>query len=199
MLKKVSFTSLFLILSLIVLPSQASDPLEANVNVEFDNILPGEVQNIQVTSNKAGFGLLIVLQPAEGDPWESLFEKHPALKIAWENLPDSVQDWVENRVGGKIVSYCFLKIADPQVAETKHFPTDFEGINGEPNTLIPGKYKVILIFVSEGDRCTCGEKDFDCASWHVVPEVPLGTITALIVPLAVVLLKKKAPWTALKL
>lgn len=187
---------ILVMLSVYVSPSVASvEPLEATVDVWYDEILPGQEQLITVKSNKPGTAILLVLQPAEGNPWKNFLDNHPKLKQKWQNLPDRIKEWVKEKIGGRILSYNITQIEELDLTETVTFPDDFTGIDGEPNTLIPGKYIVILIFVSSEGICICREKDFDCDRWFVVPEIPLGTISALGMCIAALAVLKYRPFT----
>ena len=146
-------------------------PLTVDVNVAENVIYVGESQLITATTNKAGFGLLVVLQPTTGswtNPWW------------WSFVPSEVK----TLIGHRIVSWTYISMGSADSKDLT-FPEGFTGLNGEPNTLVQGKYKVIFIFISfsGGYSCKWIQKDFDCGSWFVVPEFPLGTCMALAVPI----------------
>jgi hypothetical protein len=153
-------------------------------------------QEITATTNEPGKGILLVLQPAEGDPWAGFLAAHPNLEEIWNSLPSDIKTQVQEKIGDKIVSYKL--IATEEGSECVTFPEDFTGVNGEPSTALVGIYKVIFVFLSKGestdtipdagltDNIQCSprvrlvELDFACASWFVVPEVPLGTIAMIV-------------------
>lgn len=159
--------------------ANAFTDLNIDVTATKDKILPGEDEALIATTNEKGTGMMIVIQPAGGST--------PSTSFLWW-VPEPYKSQIISDIGGKIISYYFPGInkwEKSPPAKTLTFPDDFTGLNGAPNTFIPGKYKVIFVFVSIEGKCWCWDIDFDCdKTWfNVVPEVPLGTIMA-IVPLA---------------
>lgn len=53
-----------------------------------------------------------------------------------------------------------------------------------------GTYKIIFAFISweitGNDRCSLIELDFDCKSFSVVPEVPIGAVVSLVAMMAAI-------------
>jgi len=181
--EKVTFTFLLAFTALLgMIPITAEASLDVSVSVGASEIMPFEEQTITVTSNEPGKGILFVAQPAEGNPWEGFLDEHPFFNLIWSVLPNSVRDKIKKAVGDKIVSFKLVSMAE-QGSTIAIFASEFKGINGEPSTGMAGKYKVLLVFFSSDDASDCKliEKDFDCASWFVVPETPFGAITALTV------------------
>ena len=180
--RKIGFSAAFALIVLLAINPDASagewTPPDVDVSLAYEEISAFQDQTITVTSNVAGKGILFVLQPAEGDPWEGLLDDHPGLKALWDELPSSVQNEIREKIGDKIVSYKILQMETAGSTQVS-FPSDFNEVNGEPSTALKGKYKVILIFVSFWNICKFVERDFDCDSWFVVPEVPFGTIATL--------------------
>ncbi len=158
--------------------------LNIDVTVDRPTINLNEDQLITATSNEDGRGILIVIQPAAGTPWQDFLDDNPLLKIAYNALPANVQDQIEAVIGDKIVSYKIVEINNPAGGSQQYsFLTDFKEGTGTPSTAIAGEYKVLFAFVSISG-CFCIEKDFACGSWHVVPESPIGTAMAIIAPIA---------------
>jgi hypothetical protein len=154
-------------------------------------------QVITATTNEPGKGILLVLQPAEGDPWAGFLAAHPNLAEIWNSLPSDIKTQVQEKIGDKIVSYRIISTDVGGDIGPVTFPNDFTGVNGEPSTALVGIYKVIFVFLSKGEsndnvpltdniqchqppRCRLCELDFACASWFVVPEVPFGTIAMIV-------------------
>lgn len=91
---------------------------------------------------------------------------------------------MSSAIDGETVSY---KLVDTAHADGWTFeltyPTDFEGINGVPSTGAPGQYKVIFVFWNSDTVCVT---EFACGSWLVIPQVPLGTVMALVTALCAI-------------
>ena len=156
--------------------------LNIDVTVGQPVIHPIESQQITATANQGGIGILLVIQPATGTPWQDYLNSHPLLKALWNMLPSSIKTEIGNAIGGKIVSFMApVSIGSGGGSNVYDFPADFTGINGEPSTAMGGTYKVIFAFISSSG-CFKIEKDFACNSWFVVPEVPFGTAMALSSP-----------------
>jgi hypothetical protein len=175
--------------------------LDISVAVADPQINQGQSQVITATTNEGGKGILLVLQPALGDPWAGFLMTHPALAALWASLPSDIKTQVQEKIGDKIVSYKLIAMekGDSVIAT---FPEDFKGINGDPSTALQGEYKVIFVFLAkcESDdqvpdggntldaaieckphrECRFVELDFAAAGWFVVPEVPLGTIAPIL-------------------
>jgi hypothetical protein len=191
-MKRTKIAVAFAAASLLVLLSAsfANAALNISVTVKYPQIAQGQSQIITATTNEGGKGILLVLQPAEGDPWAGFLQDHPDLEDLWNSLPSDTQSQVKDAVGNKIVSYKII-VTDQAGSEDVAFPDDFKGINGEPSTALVGTYTVIFVFVgapADGADATNANAevsicklDFDAvtASWFVVPEVPLGTIAAI--------------------
>jgi hypothetical protein len=135
-------------------------------------------------------GILIVIQPGPSQPLilNNYLNSHPAFKAIWNSLSLLVKMQIINEIGGKIFSYALVNMPSGGGNHVFSFPTDFTGINGAPSTAMNGKYKVLLAFISfqasdiGRPQCHCClfQIDFDCGTWFVVPEVPLGTVVALL-------------------
>jgi len=180
-MKRALFTLSVTIIAAMVLLSfpLASAALTVNVFVADPNIAPFETQQITAMANEKGAGILIVVQPAIGDPWEDFLNDHMLLKLALMTLPDDIEQQIQNAVGGKIVSYAFVNIGTEGGGAKQYvFPTAFEGINGDPSTGLLGNYKVLFAYKSFEGHWWCHQIGFDCDSWNVIPEVPLGAATA---------------------
>ena len=198
---KMKYCIFILSLAVLTLPILVSaDALDVSVSVSYSEIQTYEDQVITATTNKAGIGVLFVIQPAEGEPWLNFLNEHGILKGIWEyRLPDDIKDEIQDKIGNKIVSYKIIEIGNGGGSVDSTFPDEFTGINGDPSTELEGTYQVIFAFVSlDGlHLCYIGEIDFDCNSWHVIPEAPLGTIllllSALITIPAIALYKKYRP------
>lgn len=174
--------------------SFANAALDADITVANAQINHGATQHITVTTNQAGNGILIVIQPGPSQPlvWNNYLNSHPVFKAIWNSLSNSVRTQIISEIGGKIFSYALVNIqTSGGGSHVFSFPTDFTGINGAPSTAINGKYKVLLAFISfqapdiGRPQCHCClfKVDFDCGSWFVVPEVPLGTVVPLLTAL----------------
>jgi hypothetical protein len=172
---------------LIMGSSVAYASLDVAVSVEYPQIIPIQNQIITATANERGQGVLLVLQPAEGMPWEDFLVSHPNFLIFWNMLPDDIKVEVCDKIGGKIVTFNVVSFGLGGGSKAVSFPDDFTGINGAPSTELSGEYKVIFAYLSyerdESDsRCCCiFEIGFDCIGWnvHVVPEIPFGTIATI--------------------
>ena len=182
-----ALVSVFLILTTTSNIVQAS--LDVKVNVEYNQILPIQNQIITATSNEKGKGILLVIQPAEGIPWIDYLNAYPELNIIWNLLTNDIKTEINEKIGGKIVSFNIVNFALGEGSKAVTFPNDFTGVNGDPATELSGEYKVIFAFLSYevdpsniGTRCCIFEIGFDCIAWnvHVVPEVPIGTIIPLL-------------------
>jgi hypothetical protein len=183
----------FAVVSFVILLSSsfANAALDADITVANPQINHGASQKITVATNQGGSGILIVIQPATGQPWANFLNNHPALKSLLNSLPNNIKTQINNAIGGKIVSYAFVNFGKVGGSKAFSFPTDFKGINGDPSTNLNGKYKVLLAFISYEAfdigrphcHCCLFQIDFDCGSWFVVPEVPLGTVLPLITSL----------------
>ena len=187
-MKRLIFTSTLVIALIAILSiSFASGSLTMNVQVGKSTINPFEPQQIIATANERGAGILIVVQPANGQPWADFLNDNPALKAAYNALPNNIKTEIANEIGNSIVSYAIVDelwvTHGGQQAFT--FPDDFEGINGQPSTGMAGSYKVLFAYASvEGGLCDLFEADFDCNVWQVIPEVPLGTAIASVALIA---------------
>ena len=113
---------------------------------------------------------------------------HPGLKTLFNQLPSSIKSEIVDAVGNKTVSYALVSFGQDGGSEVFVFPYNFTGVNGEPNTLMQGTYKVMFAYLSweitGGEGCRLFEKDFACTSFFVVPEVPLGSVVSLLAMLA---------------
>ena len=172
------------ILLIITIPSVASASLEVNVTVGFSELMPYMDQTITATANERGVGMIIVLQPSEGQPWTDFLDSHPALKSVFNSLPPTIKTQITNEIGQKIVSFNIVSFGTGGGSKTCVFPDEFWGINGAPSTATFGEYTVIFAYISwerdEGDphRCFLARKEFGCkiGGFNVIPEVPLGTV-----------------------
>ena len=221
-MKKMKIAYAFIAASLVALlsVSMVNASLDISVTVKDLQIDQGECQVITATTNEGGKGILIVLQPALGDPWTGFLITHPALATLYAELPSDIQMQLMGLVGNKVVSYKLITMTEGGCQDVT-FPDDFTGINGEPSTTLKGDYKVIFVFLAkcqEDDQvpdneipendltagvqcrqpqreCRLVELDFACANWFVIPEFYLGTIapllSALIALPAVKLFKRK--------
>jgi len=196
-MKTVKIAYAFLAVSLMVLLSTsfASSVLDISVAVADPQISQLQSQVITATSNEGGKGVLLVLQPAIGDPWAGFLIAHPELAALYASLPSDIQTQIQEKIGDKIVSYKLI-VMETGGSVPVTFPDDLTGINGEPSTALTGEYKVIFVFLAKGNtldaaieccpppECKLVELDFACAGWFVVPEVPLGTIAPILSALA---------------
>jgi hypothetical protein len=178
---------------LLMLSSVTNASLDVGVSVEYPKIDQFQSQEITVTTNERGKGILLVIQPAEGTPWIDFLNDHPGLKALWNMLPNKMRTKIASRVGGKIVSFDIISTDLGGGSETVTFPEDLTGINGDPSTALTGEYKVVFAFISwersndDGSRCCClFELDFGCGSWFVIPEVPVGTIISVLSMMAAI-------------
>jgi hypothetical protein len=175
--------SLVAAVSLLILLSSslAHASLDIDVTVGQPLITPLSNQQITITTNEGGFGILLVLQPATGTPWSDFLHAHPALEALWNLLPSNVKTDIGDKIGQKIVSFKLVTMNSGGGTKDYSFPTDFDGINGDPSTALSGQYKIIFAFIGmNSGHCMVFEKDFDCGSWFVVPEVPFGTVATLL-------------------
>jgi len=173
--------SLLLVISL---PPAVSASLTIDLDVGISELVPLMDQTITAKTNERGVGILFVLQPAEGTPWEEFLDDHPILKVLFNKLPTNIKTKVTDAIGEKIVSVKTVNFGTGGGSETLVFPDDFLGINGDASTELVGEYTIFFAYMSwegdqiEGQRCSLAEKEFDCkfGSFNVIPEVPLGTI-----------------------
>jgi hypothetical protein len=181
-MKKALITSTLVIALIAILSvSCANASLTMNVQVGKSTITPFEPQQIVASANERGAGILIVIQPANGQPWTDFLNSHPALKAAYNVLPSNIKTQITNEIGNSVVSYAIVDdlwvLHGGQQSFT--FPDDFEGVNGQPSTGLAGTYKVLFAYASvEGSLCDLFEANFACGLWQVIPEVPLGTAVA---------------------
>jgi len=163
--------------TVMLLCSFASASLTIDVNVAKPNISPYETQQITVSANELGAGVVFVVQPATGPAWQTFLDSNPALKLIWNSLPADIQAQINSAIGNKIVSYALVNWGTNGGSANLNFPADFTGINGAPTTGLGGTYKVLFTYVSvQLPRLL--EMSFDCGVWNVVPEVPMGTVAA---------------------
>jgi hypothetical protein len=193
-LKKIVLAIAVVSFAILLSTSFANAALDADITVANANINHGGTQQITVTTNQAGMGILIVIQPGPSQSlvWTSFLNSHPVFKAIWNSLSNSVRTQIISQTNGKIFSYALVNISPKGGgSHAFSFPTDFTGINGAPSTAMNGKYKVLLAFISfqaqdigrpQFHCCLC-QIDFDCGSWFVVPEVPLGTVVPLLTAL----------------
>lgn len=162
-----------------------SDPepdLVISVTVGNSVINPNDIQQIIATTNKNGYGVLFVVQPATGGSLESFLNHNWLIKGLYESLSSELKAELQ----GKIVSYLFFQIDDSNGGTRNfNFPTDFHGINGDASTALGGTYKVVFAFLSGSWFCGV-DYAFDCNSWFVVPESPIGTAMAIAAPMVAV-------------
>ena len=191
-MKKIILATAIVSLAIMLSLSFANAALDADITIGNAQINHGASQQMTATANKGGMGILIVIQPATGQPWANFLNNHPLVKALWNSLPNSMKMQINNAIGGKIVSYALVNFGNGGGSKVFSFPADFKGINGVPSTTLMGKYKVLFAFISnqvsnfERAHCQCFclfQVDFDCGSWFVVPEVPLGTVLPLVTSL----------------
>jgi len=183
-MKRVAYGIASVIFLVLLLASTAQAPLEITVTVQNPLINPLQTQTITATPNEPGNGIVFVVQPADGSPWTDFLDSHWILKSWWTwSLPASIKTQISDAIGGKIVSYKLVGSMNAH-SITLTFPTDFTGINGVPSTAAMGLYKVLFVYISSGASCV--ELDFACGSWLVIPQVPLGTVMALVSSLCAV-------------
>jgi len=207
-MKKMKIAFAFVAVSLAVLLSTSLvsaqlDTLDISIAVRNPSLCKGQSQGIALTTNKAGKGIVFVLQPALGDPWAGFLMAHPILAAIWASVPTEIKTQVQEKIGDKIVSYKLI-VMDAGGSIDVTFPDDFTGINGEPSTALMGTYEVCFIFLSKCEtdevnggstydaaiectpprECRFVELDFACGGWFVIPEVPLGTIAPILSALA---------------
>lgn len=192
-MRKIAYSLIAVSFLVLLASSVAYAALDAGVTVGTKNISKSSNQTLTVTVNEAGEGILFVIQPTQTmNPWMNYLNSHPTLNSIWLSLSWSIKNQINNAIGSKIVSYKIFSVSNKNGGTfTFTFPTDFTGINGAPSTSTLGKYEVLLVYMSWGqfeigrprDCCCCCcriiQIDFDCGSWFVVPEVPLGTAMAL--------------------
>lgn len=178
---------------ILILSSVTNASLNVDVSVDYSEINQFQSQEITATANEKGTGILLVIQPAEGTPWKNFLNYHTTLKALWDRLPSNIRTRIGSRIGGKIVSFKIIRLDSGGGSETVTFPEDFKGINGDPSTALMGEYKVIFAFLSweqsneDGSPCcSLFELDFDCGSWFVIPEVPVGTVVTLLSMMAAI-------------
>lgn len=157
--------------------------LSIDVSAQSKEILPGIDQVLFTDTNEKGIGILIVIQPT-GCVTPTNDNFLPVL------LDANIKSQIMSLINGKVISY-FVDYGWNAQNDRQHiFPDQFKGLNGVPSTNIPGTYKVIFAFVSlqyEIVRCRIKcDLDFACdsACFNVIPEVPMGTIMALVPSLA---------------
>ena len=192
-MKKIVLAIAVVSFAILLSSSFANAALDADITVENSKINHGATQQITVNTNQGGMGILIVIQPGPSQPlvWASFLNSHPTFKAIWNSLSNSVRTQIISEIGGKIFSYALVSMPSGGGNHIFSFPTDFIGINGAPSTAMNGKYKVLLAFISfqtpdiGRPQCHCSlfQIDFDCGSWFVVPEVPLGTVVPLLTAL----------------
>ena len=177
-MKRIAYGIASVIFLVLILASTAQAPLEISVTVQNPSINPLQTQTITATPNEPGFGIVFVVQPTDGLPWIDFLNSHLILKSWWTwSLPASIKTQISDAIGGKIVSYKLVSSNNAH-SITLTFPTNFTGINGVPSTAAMGLYKVLFVYMSSGVSCV--ELDFACGSWLVIPQVPFGTVMALV-------------------
>ncbi|XHH08485.1 MAG: hypothetical protein ACFCUE_13070 [Candidatus Bathyarchaeia archaeon] len=187
-----AFTAVFII---VMSSSFANASLNINIDVAKSNINPYEDQQITATVNEKGFGIILIIQPAQGPAWTDYLKNDLELKALWVIIPDEIKQQVQAAIGNKIVSYALVSFSSDGGSETFDFVTDFTGLNGQPSTGLLGEYKVVFVYHSFQPWYFM-ETDFACGSWNVVPEVPLGTAVAacsMIAAVGFVKYKKRTP------
>ena len=147
---------------------QTHSRLNVSVSCDHEVINPGQTVTITCTANMEGKGIVFVIQPVKGSS--------PASSQSGDVQEDLNK--ISSDTDGslwKIISYAWVRITDPEGGEQEFtFPDEFTGLNGEPGTNIPGKYYVFFVFLH---LCVC-KIGFDCSSFFVVPELPIGTLMA---------------------
>lgn len=199
-MKKIVYGIAAVIFLILLLASTANASLVLSVTVQNPTLNPLQSQTIIAETNERGFGVVFVVQPTQASaPWTDILNSNPlppslyGLKPLWTSIemqlqnqqlqnplqPDKLAE-IMNAMGGKIISFNLTSTAKTDGWHfSLVFPRDFTGINGVPSTAAPGTYKVIFVFKSE-DIVDAGIVDFACGNWLVIPQVPLGTIMALL-------------------
>ena len=178
--------ALFAVVLVISIPCAVSASLIIDVSVESSELAPLMNQNITVTANERGIGIVFVLQPAEGTPWTDFLDSYPVLENIFDSLSPDIKTSIIDKIGQKVVSFKIVSFGAGGGSAVCVFPSEFNGINGEPSTELVGDYKVLFAYASwEDDRdsglCFLAEQEFDCKVriFNVIPEVPLGTVMAV--------------------
>jgi hypothetical protein len=173
----VALLSLSLIVPLLSVPRTEAHVTYINVNVTADpqSISPGQEVDITCWAEMDGKGVVFVVQP---DVTSSAAQCPNDLQNSFNQIfsdPDCCL-W-------KIISYAIVdEIVDPEGGQqVLVFPRDFTGLNGQPSTNQLGKYYIFFVFW-HNFMCFCMKIGFDCTTFWVVPEYPLGTVIAVTVP-----------------
>jgi hypothetical protein len=180
-MKKLVYAVAAVMFVALMLLSTASATLDISVTIQSPALNPGQIQTITANTNEPGNGIVFVVEPIDGQqPWTNFLDSHYDLKTWWLYVvPDSMKTEITAETGGKIVSYKTVGSMNGH-SITLTFPTDFTGINGVPSTAPPGKYVVLFVYKSTPSDCELAEIDFACGQWLTIPQVPLGTVMALL-------------------
>lgn len=183
-MKKVVYAIASVIFIMFLLMSTAKASLVISVTIQNPIINPLQTQSITGYTNENGDGFVMVIQPNQGVAWTNFLSSHPTLKSWWETiLPadnPAAKTQISSDAGLHIVSYKLVSTMNAHSMSVV-FPTDFTGVNGVPSTAAPGLYKVFFVFRSfASSTVECVELNFACGSFLVIPQVPLGTLMALV-------------------
>lgn len=107
-------------------------------------------------------------------------------------------DKIVQKIGSKSVYVVgFLEISvpggSPYVNRSIVYPDDFEPIAGELKATVLGNCKVILIYLvreSKGSLSILAKYGFEPTPFFAVPEMPMGTLAAILASLSPLILKK---------
>jgi len=201
---------IFLLASFIVTLPYLSliQPAEAIIDFSFEKvpvdiqcmppeILPGEDVQIDVTIGDGdhppgtGKAILLVIQPNKS-PIGTEFEEWLTSKGF---TPEQIEKIVA-KIGSKcinVIGYLKLSVEGDEPYKTSvTYPSAFTPIVGELSTVVPGKYKVILIYCGIEFNCLSilVSYGFQCTSFFVIPEMPFGTIATTAVFFSPLLLRK---------
>ena len=117
----VATLALSIIFVIVVSSSFAKADLGVNLTVADPTINPYETQQITVTANEKGTGVVIVIQPAPGESgtaWEDFFEEHSGIAFVWNQAPDDVKAKIGTAIGDKILSFAIVQFGNGGGSET---------------------------------------------------------------------------------
>jgi hypothetical protein len=171
----VAFLSLALMMPLLTVPL-AKAYINVNVSVDPPNISPHQQVDITCWAEMNGKGVVFVVQPSVTSSEAQCIIEDVQCDLNEISSDPDCSLW-------KIISYARVdEIVDPEGGQqVLVFPDDFTGLNGQPSTNQPGKYYIFFVFWHLS-RCFYLKIGFDCSTFWVVPEYPLGTIIAVAVP-----------------
>ena len=196
-MRKIIYGMASVIFMMMILSTTANASLQLSVTVQTPTLSPSQTQTIHAITNQRGWGIVFVVQPSDGELWTDFVNtsSHSLLYWRWLYLETDVKANVSSEIGSKIVSYTFVDTAREDGWDfVLAYPMNFTDINGVSSTAALGEYKVIFVF---WNSCTICVTKFACGVWLVIPQVPFGTVMALVSALGALpafkLYRKKRP------